>query len=163
MRTGADANRDVFAMRAEFSRPFRSKRDGKPIAPTMRMTTNHERTLVLQNRSFELTCNVINAFPRKGIEDASRIIWRQLLRAVSSSTFNLEEAHAACSDADFLAKMRVALREARETRVAIRLIVACKLLAYASVSPFEDEARQMSAILATIIVNKKASMQRPRF
>jgi len=79
---------------------------------------------------------------------------------VSSSTFNLEEADAASSDADFLAKMRIALREAKETRVAIRLIVACQLAAHASVGQYEDEARQMAAIFATIIVHKKASMAR---
>ena len=125
------------------------------------MAQDRERTLALQNRSFQLACNVIKAFPKgRLLDDASRLIWRQLIRAVSSSTFNLEEAHAASSDADFLAKMRIALREARETRVAIRLIVACELAACVAVAPFEDEARQMAAIFATIIVNKKAGMAR---
>jgi four helix bundle protein len=63
------------------------------------------------------------AFPKqKYLDDASRLIWRQLVRAVSSSTFNFEEAQAASSDADFLAKMTIALREARETRIAIRTL-----------------------------------------
>jgi four helix bundle protein len=38
----------------------------------------------------------------------------QLLKAATSSTFNLAEADAASSDADFVAKMRIALREAKE-------------------------------------------------
>ena len=117
--------------------------------------------LALQKRSFDLACAVINAFPKKRyMDDASRIIWRQLIRASSSSTFNLEEADAASSDADFLSKMRIALREAKETRVAIRLIVACKLEAHESVGRYEDEARQLAAIFGSIIVNKKASMKR---
>jgi four helix bundle protein len=125
------------------------------------MTQDRERILALHERSFKLACNVINAFPRRrNLDDASRLIWRQLIRAVSSSTFNLEEADAGSSDADFLAKMRIALREAKETRVAIRLIVACKLDGYTTVGQYEDEARQMAAIFATIIVRKKASMTR---
>jgi four helix bundle protein len=41
-------------------------------------------------------------------------MWRQLVRAAGSCTFNLEEADAASSDADFLAKMRISLREIKE-------------------------------------------------
>ena len=124
---------------------------------------SREQILALQQRSFDLACGVINAFPKqKFLDNASRVVWHQLIKAVTSSTFNLEEADAASSDADFLSKMRIALREAKETRVAIRLIVACRLAAYEAVGPYEDEARQMAAIFATIIVNKKASMRRNR-
>jgi len=65
------------------------------------------RTLALQERSFALTCSIINGYPKKTyLDDPSKIIWRQLIKAASSSTFNLEEADAASSDADFLAKMQ---------------------------------------------------------
>jgi four helix bundle protein len=87
-----------------------------------------QRTLALQKRSFDLSCQVVKAYPKnQQLDEPSRIIWRQLIKAVTSSTFNLEEADAASSDADFLSKMRIALREAKETRVAIRLLMACEL------------------------------------
>src|SRR5688500_7986187 len=98
------------------------------------ISPSRTRILALQKRSFDLTCAVVSSYPRCGVlDDPSRIIWRQLVKAVSSSTFNLEEADAASSDADFLAKMRIALREAKEARVAIRIIVRCKLAGYATV------------------------------
>ena len=60
------------------------------------------RTLALQKRSFELSCNVVRAYPKeRHLDDPSRIIWRQLIKAVTSASFNLEEADAASSDADF--------------------------------------------------------------
>ncbi len=121
------------------------------------------RTLALQQRSFALTCAIIKAYPKKPyLDDPSRIIWRELLKAASSSTFNLEEADAASSDADFLAKMRIALREAKESRVAIRIIVRCELSGHAAVGKYEDEIRQMALIFAKIIVNKRSSMARLR-
>lgn len=124
------------------------------------MAQDRERTLALQRRSFDLTCHVIDADPKRPyLDDASRAIWRQLVRAISSGTLNLEEADAASSDADFLAKMRIALRETKEARVAIRIIVRCKLEG-SEVGKYEDETRQMAAILATIIINKTASMNR---
>ena len=58
--------------------------------------------------------------------------------------------------------MRIALREAKEARVAIRIIVRCKLAGYETVAGYEDEAKQLALIFGKIIVNKKASMQSRR-
>jgi len=119
------------------------------------------RTLALQKRSFELSCNVINAYPKQErLDEPSRIVWRQLIRAVTSSTFNLEEADAASSDADFLSKMRIALREAKETRVAIRLLTACHLAGSAAIGKYEDEANQMASIFSAIVKNRRANMRK---
>ncbi len=121
---------------------------------------NRARTVALQKRSFALTCAIICAYPKpKPLDDPSRDIWRQLVRAASSSTFNLEEADAASSDKDFLAKMRISLREAKEAHVAIRLIVHCKLVAHGEVVRFQDEANQLASIFATIVKNKAENMR----
>jgi four helix bundle protein len=127
------------------------------------MAQDRDRILALQQRSFDFTCGVVNAYPT-GIrfDDASKVIWHQLLKAASSTTFNLEEADSASSDNDFLAKMKIALREAKESRVAIRIIARCELAGWREVNGFEDEARQLAAIFGKIIVNKKASMKRTR-
>jgi four helix bundle protein len=118
------------------------------------------RTLALQNRSFELTCAVINAYPKRPyLVDPSRDMWRQLVRAAGSSTFNLEEADAASSDADFLAKMRISLREIKEARVVMRVIVQCKLAEHETLAKYLDEAGQLVAIFMTIVRNKDANMK----
>ena len=118
------------------------------------------RTLALQKRSFELSCNVVKAYPKEQrLDEPSRLIWRQLIKAVTSSTFNLEEADAASSDSDFVSKMRIALREAKETRVAIRLLMACRLAGSENVGKYEDEANQMASIFSAIVKNKKANMR----
>ena len=86
-------------------------------------------------------------------------MWRQLVRAITSSSFNLEEADAASSDADFVSKMRIALREVKEAHVAIRVIVRCQLAGHDNVARHQDEANQLASIFATIVKNKKANMQ----
>ena len=50
----------------------------------------------------------------------SRRVWDQLVRAADSTSNNLIEADGASSPADFLNKMGIALREAKESRVALR-------------------------------------------
>ena len=122
--------------------------------------THRERVAALHQRSFDLACGILRAYPKPFLDDPSRVVWRQLVRAVTSANFNSEEAEAASSEADFLAKMRIALREVKEARVAIRLIVACELAGHEAVRGYEDEARQMALIFAKIIVNKKANMER---
>jgi len=47
---------------------------------------------------------------------AKRTLGNQLLRSGTSIGANVEEAHAAHSRAEFVSKMAVALKEARETR-----------------------------------------------
>jgi four helix bundle protein len=125
---------------------------------------HRERVAALHQRSFDLACGVLKAYPRKPFfDEPSRVVWRQLVKAITSSTFNFEEADAASSDSDFLARMRIALREVKEARAAMRLMVACELAGHQAVHPFEDEARQMALIFAKIIVNKKANMSPSRF
>lgn len=122
-----------------------------------------KRVAALHQRSFDLACAVLKGYPKKAfLDEPSRVVWRQLLRAVTSSTFNFEEAEAGSSDADFIAKMQIALREIKEARVAIRFIVTCELAGHQAVGCYEDEARQLALIFAKIIVNKKANAARHR-
>jgi four helix bundle protein len=123
-------------------------------------SSSRRRTLALQNRSFELGCAIIASYPKgKPLDDPSRLIWRQLIKASTSSSFNLEEADAASSDADFVAKMRIALREAKETCVAIRFIVRCRLEGHEAIAKYADEANQMASIFHAIVKNKRANMK----
>jgi hypothetical protein len=58
--------------------------------------------------------------------------------------------------------MRIALREVKEARAAIRLMVVCELAGFEGVAKYEGEAKQMSLTFGKIIVNKKAGMKRAR-
>ena len=125
------------------------------------VSSNRARTLALQKRSFDLTCSIIETYPRNlALDEPSRVLWRQLIRASTSATLNLEEADAASSNADFLAKMKIAVREAKETVVAIRIIVRCKLARSEELAQHQDEANQLASIFFTIVKNKRENMKR---
>jgi four helix bundle protein len=114
-----------------------------------------QRTLKLQERVFTFAANVVRACPPFARDVASHEIWRQLVRAATSSSNNLEEADEASSTADFIAKMKIALREAKESRRCLRFVVECRLANHQEVAQLLDEARQISAIFATIVINTK--------
>jgi four helix bundle protein len=74
-----------------------------------------ERTFLFAVRSVKL----VKRFPRTS--DAT-IIGRQFLRSATSVGANVEEAHGAESQRDFVHKMGIACKEARETRYWLRLL-----------------------------------------
>src|ERR1039457_6999129 len=57
-----------------------------------------------------------------------RILMSQILRAGTSVPANVEEAQAAQSKADFVSKMSISLKEARETHLRFRLLVPANVI-----------------------------------
>ena len=92
-----------------------------------------KRTLALHERAIAFSTNVNACCPRHHTTLPSSRVWDQLVRAADSASNNLIEADAASSEADFLNKMSLALREAKESRVgllrfgSVSLMVAGKL------------------------------------
>ena len=89
--------------------------------------------------------------------DVSRTLARQLLRSGTSVGANVEEAQAAQSTADFINKMNIALKEARETHYWLRLLTVSRIIAGEQNQAVCQEADEIKRIIATIIVNTKRS------
>lgn len=83
---------------------------------------------------------------------------RQLLRSGTSIGANLEEARGGQSTADFIAKVAISRKEARETRYWLRLLVHADARFKNGATPLQDEARQLVDILTTfkLIAEQKA-------
>ena len=124
-----------------------------------KLSPERERTLRLQARVFKFACTVVTRCPDSISHLASREVWRQLVKAAPSASFNLEEADEASSDADFIAKMKLALREAKESKRCLRMLTHCQLAGYQRLNGLEDEARQIAAIFATIVINVKRRLE----
>lgn len=86
----------------------------------------------------------------------SRTLSDQLLRSGTSVGANLEESKGGQSRADFLAKLYIALKEARETHYWLRLLVASEIIAESQLEPLIDECNQLIAILTTIAKTTKS-------
>jgi four helix bundle protein len=71
--------------------------------------------------SFEFSLQVIGLY-KTLIEHREYIISKQLLRSATSIGANVEEANAAQTKKDFIAKMSIASKEARETKYWLRLL-----------------------------------------
>jgi four helix bundle protein len=89
------------------------------------------------------------------LDKPSDVVWSQLIRAADGTSNNLVEADNGSSDADFLSKMRTALREAKESRTCLRKIRLGRLANAPKVLDLalEQEADELAAIFFTIIAN----------
>lgn len=86
---------------------------------------------------------------------ASRSLSLQLLRSGTSVGANVEEAQAGQSKADFVSKMAIALKEARETGYWLRLIRESGTAPADSLEFLEKEASELAKILGAIISKAK--------
>jgi four helix bundle protein len=84
------------------------------------------------------------------------------VRAADSASDNLVEADNASSDADFLHKMRTALREAKEAHTCLTKIRLGRLAAHDKCRSIEQEAGELSAIFATIVLNMSKRLEREK-
>jgi four helix bundle protein len=95
---------------------------------------------------------VVNALPGTRL---GRHIAGQLIRCGTAPAPNYEEGRAAESRADFVHKLSIALKELRESRYWLRLIVKARLLSERKMSGVLDEATQLCRILGKSIATAK--------
>ena len=80
---------------------------------------------------------------------------KQLLRSATSIGANVEEAQAGQSRLDFISKMAIALKEARETNYWLRLLEASELLPKEKLAELLKESEEIKKIIGAIIVSSK--------
>jgi four helix bundle protein len=94
----------------------------------------------------------VNALPATRL---GRHIAAQLIRSGTSAAPNYEEACAAESRGDFVHKLSICLKELRESRFWIRLIIESDLLPKKKMADLQDECAQLCKIVARSIVTAK--------
>jgi len=92
-----------------------------------------------------------------------RVMMSQILRAGTSVPSNVEEAQAAQSKADFVSKMSIALKEARETHLRLRLLATARIVTEAELSPMISEAEEIKRVIGAIIVSAKRNSDGKHF
>ncbi len=118
----------------------------------------------IRKRSFQYTLRAVKLYQylqeqRKG---AGWILGRQYLRAASSVGANIEEAQAAESRADFIHKLGIAQKEARESLYWLRVMAASELVPQVRIGPLTRETEELLNVITSIILNTKRKSQASR-
>ena len=107
-------------------------------------------------RTFEFARRVVRLCQTVERSGVNRALVNQLLRAATSVGANVEEAQGGQSRADFISKMSIACKEARESHYWLRLLAAAEIIPESKLTTLIDEPNQLIAILTTIIKKSKA-------
>lgn len=84
----------------------------------------------ITERTFQFSLEILRLFRKINREYSAdkNVLSKQLLRSATSIGANVEEAQSGQSRADFISKMSIALKEARETHYWLRLLAAGELV-----------------------------------
>jgi len=105
----------------------------------------------IQERLIRFAARIIhlcNALPR---DPAGKHVAGQLLRSGTAAAPNHAEARGAESPADFVHKLKIAVKELNETEVWLRIVVASNMQSESKVKDLLDECNQLQRILSTSI------------
>ena len=106
----------------------------------------------IEGRTFNFALRIVRVcLVLDKIAGVRRTLGNQLLRSGTSIGANVTEAQAAQSKPDFISKMNIALKEARETLYWLRLVGASELLAEGQLSAITQEAHEIARILGAIV------------
>ena len=113
----------------------------------------------IQERLIQFAARVIRLFDALPRTTATLHISGQLLRCGTAPAAHHAEARSAESPADFIHKLKIAVKELNESEVWIRIIVASGIQSAHMMSPLLDECDQLQRILSSSIKTARRSNQ----
>jgi four helix bundle protein len=110
---------------------------------------------VIQVKSFAFAVKIVKT-TKELIAAREFVLGRQLMRSGTSIGANVEEAIGAQSRADFIHKLSIAYKEARETVYWTRLLRASGLLTEEKAQELKADAEELCRIIGSIQVAMKS-------
>ncbi|HLK28888.1 MAG TPA: four helix bundle protein [Puia sp.] len=114
-----------------------------------------QNNLIL-DKTFLFALRIIKLFAHLKSKRVERELSVQILKSGTSVGANTEEAIGASSKRDFIHKLEIAYREARETRYWLRLLKESKLLEEKLAASFIQECEEIMKILTAILRSSKS-------
>jgi len=104
---------------------------------------------IIEKKSFDFALKIIELY-KKLISQNEYVLSKQLLRSGTSIGANVSEATAAQSKKEFITKMSVASKEARETKYWLSLLSESKLVNI-NLENYLSEINELIKILTSIV------------
>lgn len=115
------------------------------------MIGNQGKANDLQDRLVDLAVRIINLATRLPKTASGRHVAAQILRSGTSPAPNYGEARGAESRADFVHKLRLALKELNETAIWLQIIIRSGMIEAELLADLIEQNRQLSRMLTSSI------------
>jgi len=111
---------------------------------------------IIQEKSFAFAIRIVNLYKYLISEKKEFVLSKQLLRSGTSIGANVEESIGGQSDKDFLSKINISYKEARETVYWLKLLQATDYLSEQEAASLLNDAEELCKILAKILITLKS-------
>ena len=101
------------------------------------------------DKTFSFALKIVRLY-KKLQDQREYVLSKQILRSGTSIGANVEEATAAESRADFIHKMKIAMKESRETHYWLRLLDQSDLIRDIDLTVLLNQADELSRMLTSI-------------
>jgi len=109
---------------------------------------------VVRDKSFDFALKIIDLYKYLRYEKKEYVMSKQLLRSGTSIGANIEEAQAGQSRKDFISKMSIASKEARETHYWLQLL---KHSGFISKDETIKDCEELIRLLTSIVKSSETS------
>ena len=111
---------------------------------------------IIVEKSFHFALRIVKLYSLLKEKKIERDLALQLLRSGTSVGANIEEAIGGSSKRDFIHKLEIAYREARETKYWLRLFKESNLLQLKLAESFISDCDEIIKILTAILNSSKS-------
>ena len=105
---------------------------------------------VIMRKSFAFSVRIVNLHKYLSQEKKESVISKQIYRSGTSIGANIAEAQRAQSTADFVAKMKIALKEANESQYWLQLLHETKYITDKEFQSIHNDLLEILKILTAI-------------
>ena len=119
---------------------------------------SQEKENIIKSKSFSLAMKIIQLSQVLVTDKKEYVLSKQLLRSGTAIWALIREAEHAESKLDFIHKLAIAQKESNETQYWLELLIASKFLDPQEGERILSENREISKILAAIIVSSKKNL-----
>ena len=135
---------------------------------TLRPKLNYKPSDIMLKRENNILLTKVDAYSNriirlyKYLKDVEKefILSKQLLRSGTSIGANIAESQSAQSSADFIHKLEVALKEAKETHYWLEKLLVGEYINEVGYKSMSYDNIEIIKLLTSIIVTKKRNMRR---
>lgn len=110
---------------------------------------------IIQEKSFAFAIRVVRAYQHLVKEKKEFVLSKQFLRSGTSIGANVEESIGGQSTADFISKLSIAYKEARETVYWIRLMKETDYFNESQAKSLLNDAEEICRIIGKILITTK--------
>ena len=113
---------------------------------------------IVQEKSFRFAVQIVGYIRRQQKDHVNLILTRQLLRSGTSIGANIEEALGGQSSKDFISKLAIAAKEAREAGYWLRLIRETQPHNHPELASLLAECGELVKMLNSIILTTRSKL-----